>query len=98
MNSCIRPTVDVSFGMASPSGIALHGMQQLLLDIHIETFEEDMSLDEEIVDYFTSTCSSPNRSTSEDPVAKTITMFDTDFSEMIEQRPSPTIFRPISAF
>eukprot|EP00276_Gloeochaete_wittrockiana_P011261 CAMPEP_0184644500 /NCGR_PEP_ID=MMETSP0308-20130426/1209_1 /TAXON_ID=38269 /ORGANISM="Gloeochaete witrockiana, Strain SAG 46.84" /LENGTH=105 /DNA_ID=CAMNT_0027073069 /DNA_START=118 /DNA_END=435 /DNA_ORIENTATION=+ len=98
-------TIDVSFrrpslescGMASPSSsVTFHDMEKLLLDMQIESFEDDMSLDEEIVEVFTSPCPSPDRSTSEDPVAKTITMFDADFSEMLQQRTSPNIFRPIS--
>jgi len=128
--------------MASPSSsVTFHDMEKLLLDMQIESFEDDMSLDEEIVEVFTSPCPSPDRSTSEDPVAKTMTMFDADFSgefsllqslaktalylpprflffvsrfsflryressflpcfspfaEMLQQRTSPNIFRPIS--
>mmetsp|Transcript_10478 Transcript_10478/g.17730 ORF Transcript_10478/g.17730 Transcript_10478/m.17730 type:complete len:107 (-) Transcript_10478:735-1055(-) len=104
MESLFRPTIDVSFrrpslescGMTSPSSsIAFHDMEKLLLDMEIESYEDNMSLDEEIVEVFTSACPIPNRPTSEDPVAKTITMFEADFSEML-QRSSPNIFRPIS--
>eukprot|EP00276_Gloeochaete_wittrockiana_P010699 CAMPEP_0184643600 /NCGR_PEP_ID=MMETSP0308-20130426/432_1 /TAXON_ID=38269 /ORGANISM="Gloeochaete witrockiana, Strain SAG 46.84" /LENGTH=67 /DNA_ID=CAMNT_0027071631 /DNA_START=407 /DNA_END=610 /DNA_ORIENTATION=- len=65
-------------------------MEQLLLDVQIESYDDDMSLDEEIVEVFMSACPSPDRSTSEDPVAKTL------FAEMLQQRTSPNIFRPIS--
>eukprot|EP00276_Gloeochaete_wittrockiana_P001110 CAMPEP_0184671852 /NCGR_PEP_ID=MMETSP0308-20130426/85745_1 /TAXON_ID=38269 /ORGANISM="Gloeochaete witrockiana, Strain SAG 46.84" /LENGTH=103 /DNA_ID=CAMNT_0027119057 /DNA_START=174 /DNA_END=485 /DNA_ORIENTATION=+ len=103
MESFFRPAVDVSFRRpaleSSRSDVSFQNMEQLLLDIQIESFEDDISLDEEIVEVFTSACPSPNRPTSEDPVAKTIPMFDAHFSEMmLQQRPSPNFFRPISAF
>eukprot|EP00276_Gloeochaete_wittrockiana_P001210 CAMPEP_0184674748 /NCGR_PEP_ID=MMETSP0308-20130426/87410_1 /TAXON_ID=38269 /ORGANISM="Gloeochaete witrockiana, Strain SAG 46.84" /LENGTH=106 /DNA_ID=CAMNT_0027122389 /DNA_START=189 /DNA_END=509 /DNA_ORIENTATION=+ len=104
MKSCCRPTINVSFRrpslepceLASPNGLSFHDMEQLLLDIQMESsYEDGMSLDEEIVEVFMSACPSPSRPTSEDPIAKTITMIDSDFSDM-PQRSSPNIFRPIS--
>jgi len=69
-------------------------MEELLLDIiQPEPFEDDMSLDQEIVEVLTSACPSPDRRSSENPVAKTIAMFDADFSEHCH---SPHFFRPIS--
>mmetsp|Transcript_30676 Transcript_30676/g.49639 ORF Transcript_30676/g.49639 Transcript_30676/m.49639 type:complete len:100 (+) Transcript_30676:229-528(+) len=97
MESLFRPTVDVSF---RPCGVAFHDMAKLLLDIQMESFEDSMHLDEEIVEVFTSSCPSPTSPmrAAVHPVAKTITMFEASFSEMLQQqRPSsPNIFRPIS--
>eukprot|EP00276_Gloeochaete_wittrockiana_P007813 CAMPEP_0184658330 /NCGR_PEP_ID=MMETSP0308-20130426/24995_1 /TAXON_ID=38269 /ORGANISM="Gloeochaete witrockiana, Strain SAG 46.84" /LENGTH=103 /DNA_ID=CAMNT_0027097249 /DNA_START=231 /DNA_END=542 /DNA_ORIENTATION=- len=93
VGTCVRRSALDSSVIASPSPLTFHSMEEAILDIQLALFEDDMSLDEEIVEFLTSACPSPDRRISENPVAKTISMLDADFSEC---RRSPHLFRPIS--
>mmetsp|Transcript_5503 Transcript_5503/g.8546 ORF Transcript_5503/g.8546 Transcript_5503/m.8546 type:complete len:116 (+) Transcript_5503:167-514(+) len=68
---------------------------------HLQFNHDDGCMDDEIIDALAvenSACPNPNRSTSEDPVAKTIAMFDSDYSDLMSEMPSPNFFRPIAAY
>mmetsp|Transcript_4912 Transcript_4912/g.8204 ORF Transcript_4912/g.8204 Transcript_4912/m.8204 type:complete len:113 (-) Transcript_4912:1339-1677(-) len=80
-------------GRTSPGDLAVHLEHQLELCTQVD----DDSFDVEIIDVFASSSPSSNASRSDNPVAKTMTMFDNsdDFPSGLS-RTSAQFFRPIS--
>mmetsp|Transcript_22980 Transcript_22980/g.37815 ORF Transcript_22980/g.37815 Transcript_22980/m.37815 type:complete len:110 (+) Transcript_22980:275-604(+) len=69
----------LDFVSLSPSSKSPSSIDDILSEFQLESSDDED--DDEIIDTFALQCPSPGRCTSDDPVAKTMYMFDHEFSD-----------------